>query len=253
MSFLKLFKSNLIIGAHRGARAVCPENTMSALKAAVGKCDFIELDVQLSRDGIAVVMHDETLERTTNVNELDEFNSRKPYRVCDFTFEELNRLDYGSWFYKEKSKKHSEPLLTLCDTLKFIKENLLYINIEIKDVHSCFSDELVVDKVLKEIESSNTQELVLISSFRTQYLLISKAKQIDIPTALLVYNKLKSIKYLKSLKIDAFHINDKLAEAQTINSLKKAGFFINVYTVDNPVRVKELFKMDVNGVFKDNI
>jgi len=251
MNFLKLFNHIPIIGAHRGASLVAPENTLAALKKSVGKCDFIEVDVEFSRDKVAVVMHDETLQRTTNVKELKEFKSREPYRVCDFSFEELLKLDYGSWFYKDDAIKYSEPLLTLYDTLKFIKENKLYINIEIKDMHHIFSDEIVVTSILKEIESSNTQNQVLLSSFRAEYLEICKVKCAAIPTALIVYNESKSIEYLKNLKIDAYHLNDEFVDVKSVHKMKKAGFFVNVYTVNDNIRAKELFGMGVNGVFSD--
>ena len=131
MKFLELMKKKGLVAAHRGARSIAPENTLSALKKSIGKCDFIEIDVQLSKDRTVIVMHDNTLQRTTNIAEIDSFRDKKPYRVCDFMFEELCMLDYGSWFYKYKN--HKEPLLTLKRALEFIKENSLFINIEIKD------------------------------------------------------------------------------------------------------------------------
>ena len=147
MNFLELLNRTGLIGAHRGARYIAPENTMRSLKVSVGFCDFIEIDVQLSSDGTLIVIHDDTLERTTNVAEIDEFKSRKPYKVSDFSFKELSSLDYGSWF-----DGHVEPLLTLSETLQFIKENALFLNIEIKDMHTFFSDGQVVSAVLKEIQ-----------------------------------------------------------------------------------------------------
>ncbi|MEA2092093.1 MAG: glycerophosphodiester phosphodiesterase family protein, partial [Campylobacterota bacterium] len=136
MSFLELFKHPNLIGAHRGSRSLRPENTLSALKKSIGHCDFIEVDVQLSNDGVPIIIHDKTLERTTNVNEIEAYKARTPYRVSDFTYDELCGLDYGGWFYKDQNK--FEPLLSLEKVLEFIKENQLFINIEIKDMHDSF-------------------------------------------------------------------------------------------------------------------
>ena len=132
MSFLELFKRPGIIGAHRGSRTLRPENTLSSLKKSIGHCDFIEVDVQLSSDKVPIIMHDETLKRTTDVSEVDAYKKRFPYRVSDFTYHELCNLDFGSWFYSDE--KRFEPLLTLKGVLEFIEENQLFINIEIKDM-----------------------------------------------------------------------------------------------------------------------
>ncbi|OHD96442.1 MAG: glycerophosphodiester phosphodiesterase [Sulfurimonas sp. RIFCSPHIGHO2_12_FULL_36_9] len=253
MKFLELLNQTGLIAAHRGARSIAPENTLIALKNSIGKCDFIEIDVQLSQDGVAVIMHDDTLERTTNVNEIDVFKSRKPYRVCDFTVDELRTLDFGSWFYGDKN--HKEPLLTLHDALKFIKENGLFLNIEIKDMHSCFSDEAVVETVVKEIKESDTHELVLISSFRHEYLKIMKEKLPDVPTAALVEGKHpdRVFEYLRGLKVDTYNLNDELVDKESVEKLREAGFFVGVYTVNDAKRAKELFGMGVNCVFSDSL
>jgi len=83
--------------AHRGARSLAPENTISAARKAleVG-ADGWELDVQMSRDKKMVVIHDESLVRTSNVKEI--FPHREPWLVRDFTLKELQELDFGSWF-----------------------------------------------------------------------------------------------------------------------------------------------------------
>ena len=240
MNFLELFNSGNIVGAHRGASSTAPENTMRALEMSIGHSDFIEIDVQLSRDGIAVIFHDDTLERTTNLT--------VPKRVSELSFKELSELDYGSWFDGK-----SEPLLTLRKALKFIKENNLFLNIEIKDMHDCFSDEEVVSTVVREIKSFNVESQVIISSFRAQYLPLCKEMALDIPTALLVYKKHPDelIEYLKELEVDAYNMNDELIDSDSVQKLKDAGFYVGVYTVNNPSRQKELFEMGVNGIFSD--
>ena len=251
MNFLELFKRPFLIGAHRGSRSLRPENTLSALKKSIGHCDFIEIDIQLSKDKIPIVMHDDTLERTTNIKELEAYKSRKPYKVSDFSYEELHTLDYGSWFYKDKIKP--EPLLTLKNTLKFIKENQLFINIEIKDMNNSFNDDEVVSLIVKEIDESNTKDLVLISSFRHEYLTLLKETNSDIPTAALVENKHPKdlINYLKSLRVSAYNFNDELVDKITVDKLKNSGFYVNIYTVNDPIRRQQLFDMGVNGVFSD--
>ncbi|QFR43410.1 glycerophosphodiester phosphodiesterase [Sulfurimonas xiamenensis] len=251
MKFLELMKKKGLVAAHRGARSIAPENTLSALKKSIGKCDFIEIDVQLSKDRTVIVMHDNTLQRTTNIAEIDSFRDKKPYRVCDFMFEELCMLDYGSWFYKYKN--HKEPLLTLKRALEFIKENSLFINIEIKDMSNCFEDRIVIETIAKEIEEAGVQERVLISSFRHEYLIIVKEKLPNVPSAALVEGRDPDnlLEYLKSLKVDAYHIDNALVDKTKVKMLRETGFFVGVYTVNNPQLAKELFEIGVNYIFSD--
>ncbi|MET7296903.1 glycerophosphodiester phosphodiesterase family protein [Streptomyces griseoloalbus] len=86
-----------VVVAHRGASAYAPENTLAAVdEAAALGVDWVENDVQRTKDGELVVLHDDSLRRTTDVEEV--FPDRAPWKVKDFTAAEIARLDAGSWF-----------------------------------------------------------------------------------------------------------------------------------------------------------
>ncbi|WAX80610.1 glycerophosphodiester phosphodiesterase [Streptomyces sp. KMM 9044] len=86
-----------LVVAHRGASGYAPENTLPAVDTAAGLgIDWVENDVQRTRDGELVVLHDDSLARTTDVEEV--FPGRSPWKVKDFTAAEIARLDAGSWF-----------------------------------------------------------------------------------------------------------------------------------------------------------
>ncbi|CAL9424449.1 glycerophosphodiester phosphodiesterase [Streptomyces griseomycini] len=86
-----------LVIAHRGASAYAPENTLAAVdRAAALGIDWVENDVQRTKDGELVVLHDDSLQRTTDVEEV--FPGRAPWKVRDFTAAEIARLDAGSWF-----------------------------------------------------------------------------------------------------------------------------------------------------------
>lgn len=238
MNFLELLKRGNLVGAHRGSRSVAPENTLRSMRESIGKSDFIEIDVQLSSDEVTVIMHDDTLNRTSSGNG----------RVCDFTLDELEKFDYGSWF-----DGVYEPLLTLGIALEFIKQQHIFLNIEIKDIHNDFSDEKVVSIVLKEIQKYGVQDLVIISSFRASYLSTCREMMPNIPTAFLVEYKHPNnlLEYLQELHVDAYNMSDELVEKEQIEMLKDAGYFTNVYTVNDVKRREKLFAMGVVGVFTD--
>ncbi|WP_308119431.1 glycerophosphodiester phosphodiesterase family protein [Streptomyces sp. JJ38] len=114
--------------AHRGASAYAPENTLAAAdKARELGVEWVENDVQRTRDGELVVMHDATLARTTNVEEV--FPDRAPWRVRDFTAAEIARLDAGSWF---DARYTGEPVPTLERLLERMTVNHQKLLLEIK-------------------------------------------------------------------------------------------------------------------------
>ncbi|MDD2448416.1 MAG: glycerophosphodiester phosphodiesterase family protein [Sulfurimonas sp.] len=242
MSFLELFKSPSLIAAHRGFSHFNPENTLRALQFSLGRCDFVEIDVQLSSDKKAVIFHDETLQRTTNMD--------KPLKVYELSYKELSRLDYGSWF-----DGIYEPMLDLGTALEFAKKHKMPLNIELKDISEFCPDAEFVSIVLDLVKSYELQEEVLLSSFRHEYLALIKDMQTNISTAILVEDSLPKnhIEYLASLNAKAYNISDELADAKVIKSLRESAIFVNVYTINDEKRAKELFSMGVNAIFSDKL
>jgi glycerophosphoryl diester phosphodiesterase len=126
-----MFKRLLLI-AHRGYSSEAPENTFSAFDLAIERgYHDIELDVQLSRDGVPVIIHDETLERTTN----------GVGRVADHSYAELSKLDAGSWFAPSFA---DQRVPSLEDFLIFYKDTA-YLHLEIK------SSEAVLPRKIAEL------------------------------------------------------------------------------------------------------
>lgn len=103
--------------AHRGASAGAPENTLAAVSRAVADgADLVEVDVQRSRDGALVLLHDPTLVRTTDARV--RFPRRGPWRVGDFTLDELRRLDAGGWWSPSHARERIPTLDELLDALR---------------------------------------------------------------------------------------------------------------------------------------
>lgn len=89
--------SDVEVIAHRGSSGAAPENTLAAVRLAIRHdSDVVENDIQRTRDGELVIIHDTTLDRTTDVEQV--FPARAPWNVGDFTLEEIKRLDAGAWF-----------------------------------------------------------------------------------------------------------------------------------------------------------
>lgn len=252
MNFLELLQSKQLVGAHRGARAEAPENTLLALEMCVGRSDFVEVDVQLSRDGVAVIVHDDTLARTSDIARV--YPRRVHERVARFRSQELAQLDFGSWFYLERGiKPITQGLLSLEEALLFCKAKQLFINIEIKDLSADFSDAFVVHKILEIIEALDGADLCLLSSFHHNYLKLLANNKLGIPTAALVEvsHPKNLLEYLKTLDVTGYFMDDALVCADTLKLLQESGYCLGVYTITELSRQEELFAMGVDLVFSD--
>ncbi|GAA1093633.1 glycerophosphodiester phosphodiesterase [Nocardiopsis composta] len=121
-------KLSVLDVAHRGAAGYAPENTLAAIDEADDRgATTVEIDVQRSKDGELVVIHDTTLERTTDAEEV--FPDKGSYDVGKFTLKELRRLDAGSWYGKEYK---GERIPTLGEALDRLRANGLNLLLEIK-------------------------------------------------------------------------------------------------------------------------
>jgi glycerophosphoryl diester phosphodiesterase len=260
MGFFSQFNKPHLIASHRGFRAIYPENSMLAFKKAVGKCDFLEFDVQFTKDDIPVIFHDDKLIRTTNARNTDSF--KKPYNLCDYTYKQLQELEISSWFYeidpfyqrnRLKKPKKLEKIPKLEQVIKLAKKKELPINIELKfdQNHVLGKEQLqtIVDLIVKY----QFENKAIVSSFCHEYLKIIKTLEPSIHTAALAQKKFKGeiIEYLKGLEVEAYHINEKLACKKLIKQLKKANFYVNVYTVNDKHKQQKLFNIGVDGIFTD--
>jgi len=258
--FFKHFSKKNLIAAHRGYRALYPENTLLAFKKSIKKSDFIEFDVQFTKDNIPIVFHDNKLTRTTDAKKNKNF--KKPYKVHEYTYKELKKLDVSSWFYKEdpfyqkerlKKPKKIERIPRLEDVLKFANKNSLLLNIEIKYNQNYILSKSHFKTIIDLISKYNLQEKVIISSFEHSYLLLIKKLNKKISTAALAHEKYSHdlITYLKVFKVEAYHINQRLVTKKLIKKLKKNGFVVNVYTVNDKKRQKKLFSFGIRTIFSD--
>lgn len=234
--------SFVIIG-HRGASAYHPENTMSAFKAAheMG-AEMIELDLTLSKDGIPVVIHDETLDRTTSGNGL----------VSDYTYRELKELDAGSWF----SENHAnESIPTLEEVLQFAKGKIS-VNIEIKP--EAVTDEVrggIEEKAWELVKKYEMEDYVLFSSFDYRAIAHLKEINVDIAAALL-YEKQQSGKMspselVEEYSADAFNCSYRQFSKRWAKEAREAGFPVFVYTVNGERRMRKMINRGVTGIFSD--
>lgn len=161
--------------AHRGWSGSAPENTLAAIRLALNDeaIEMIEVDVQLTKDAVPVLMHDFTLERTTNGTGM----------VRDYTFEELQQLDAGSWFDPQFS---GEKIPTLEEVLQLTKGRVI-LNIELKKMG--LVDDALEQKVVTLIQKHNMHADVVVTSFN--HWAVKEVKQLDpqVKVGIIVYGQ----------------------------------------------------------------
>lgn len=252
--------------AHRGARSLAPENTLAAARKGLEiGADLWELDVAMTVDGVLVVLHDDTLERTSNVGQV--FPNRQKTPVYEFTLAELRQLDFGSWYVEtdpfkqiaagavsqaELEKFKGEPIPTLEEALKFTRDAHWKVNVEIKDASRSTADATIVQKTVTLIEELGMVNQVLISSFNHTYIQRVKSINPNIVTAALV-EKADSdpAGLLKRLGAQAYNPSAKAISASAIKPLRDQGFDVYIYTVNDEAAMKTLVAAGASGIFTD--
>ncbi|SMX53823.1 Glycerophosphoryl diester phosphodiesterase [Brevefilum fermentans] len=258
--------SQVMIIAHRGARSLAPENTLpAAAKALENHADGWELDVAMSADGELVVLHDDTLERTSNV--MDVFPERKPWSVYEFSLAELQQLDFGRWFVEsdpfgqisegnvaasDVEAFRGTKIPTLENALEFTRSNHWWVNIEIKDASGTPSDAVIVSEVVRLVEKMGMEDQVLISSFNWDYLSQVKALNPDLATGVLANSiVVDPVSLMKKLNAQAFHPGIKVTLAAQVQQLRENNYGVNVWTVNDVSDMERLIEMGVTGIITD--
>ena len=255
--------------AHRGARALAPENTMLAAELGmVLGADFWEMDVQRSSDGELVVFHDDELGRTTDVSLKPEFCERAPWPVHRFTLEELRGLDAGSWFAvsdpygtiargevrkADLGRMRGQRIPTLEEALAFTRRNDFPMNLEIKDLAYAPGDLTIVSQVLRKIREARAEDLILVSSFNHDYLAEMHRLAPEIPLAVLVEGSHPENieQYLADLGAVGYHPDEAILEEDTVRRLAAADIRVSPYTVNDMDRALSLLDAGCFGIITD--
>lgn len=228
-----------IIG-HRGARMHAPENTVAGLRrAAVLGAAWVEVDVKLTADGVPILMHDETLERTTN--------GRGAVRATDL--DAIRRLDAGGWFAPAFA---GEPVPTLEEALEVILELGLGVNLEIKPCPGREEETARGTLDLTRAIWPHDRPPPLISSFRTDSLETARRVAPDWPRGYLIDKRPADWRRTADrLEAATLNVNGARETAETIARYRETGRPVLAYTINDPRQARTLFDWGVSAVFTD--
>lgn len=236
--------------SHRGASAYAPEHTIASYDMGEKlHGDYIEIDLQMTKDGHLIAMHDVTLDRTTNGTG----------SVKDYTLNEIKQLDAGSWFnekypYASKAEYEGLKVPTLEEVFKeFGKNNSYYIETKSPDVYPGMEKELLrlVDKY------KINKEKLLVQSFSSQSLKVMNELDPSIKLVQLISYKANAEitdAEIKELKQYAMGIgpNHTYLNEEYVQKVVNSGLELHPYTVNDKERMKQLINWGVTGMFTNH-
>ena len=227
--------------AHRGASAHAPENTLSAFRLALEHgADGIELDAKLTADGHVVVIHDQTVDRTTG----------SPGVVRQMTLKQLKTLDAGSFFDSTFAR---ERIPTLEEVFSAVGV-LTLINVEITNYSS--PGDALPDKIADLVIKHGLQERILFSSFHPFNLIRVGRRLPEVPRALLTLpGRAGSLargwlgRWFSPRIIHPYYTD---ITGPTLEHDHQRGRMVNAWTVNDPEEMHRLFKLGIDGIITDD-
>jgi len=230
-----------VIIAHRGASAHAPENTIAAFRLAVEQgADAIELDAKLASDGHVVVIHDQTVDRTTTASG----------RVSQMTTYDLTKLDAGSHF---DCTFKGEPIPTLEQVFDLFGKQI-YINVELTNYESITDD--LPEKVAQLVRQYHLQNRILFSSFNPISLFKIRKLSPEVPIGLLALPGRKGLWarswFGRMMRYHSIHPELHDVNRNMIETAHKHNHRVYVYTVNERREMESLFAIRVDGVFTDD-
>lgn len=234
--------------AHRGGGVLAPENTFAGLRAAQ-KYGYkaVEFDVMLTSDHVPVLVHDETFGRTLGGSG----------SVPRTPFNELRRMDAGSWF---SARFAGEPVPALADVLSWLQTHGMWANVEIKPARgfAAVTGSIVAGMVQQYYPSwpprSHLVPAPLLSSFSVDALAAARSVAPGIPRALLVTRVPTNWQaLLEKLECVALHCDHRYLEAPTVERVVQAGYGLMCYTVNRMRRARQLFAQGAHAICTDRL
>ncbi|MFG2877910.1 glycerophosphodiester phosphodiesterase [Streptomyces sp. NPDC048337] len=241
-----------VVYAHRGASAYAPENTLAAIDLAMRLgIDWVENDVQRTKDGELVVIHDDTLARTTDVEQV--FPNRRPWRVRDFTAAEIARLDAGSWFGEEFA---GARVPTLRQYMNRVQRNQQRLLLEVKKPELYPGIEEQTLNLLDELgwlDARHVSERLVVQSFSADSVRIVHGLRPDLVTAFLGTPTVADLpKYAQFTdRINPWHTTISTEWVAAVHDLQGAhgrAMEVDTWIVDDAATARKVQSMGVDGI-----
>ncbi|HON90756.1 MAG TPA: glycerophosphodiester phosphodiesterase [Sedimentisphaerales bacterium] len=226
------FQDNVRITAHRGSSSSAPENTLAAIHRAIEDgADYAEVDVRLTADGLAVLMHDRDLFRVAGVKK----------NVAELSYEELRTLDVGSWF-SPRFRGERVPLLS---EVVAVCKGQIRLNIEIKPGAP---PRQIAERVVRILHDQDAVGECVVSSASID--ILEQVRSLD-PGIRIGYIIAHSVGRVTSLDVDFISVSSRLATPGLVDAARAAGKEVHVWTVNRPRQMAALIDLGVDNLITD--
>ncbi|QEN08009.1 glycerophosphodiester phosphodiesterase [Oceanispirochaeta crateris] len=228
----------MIVFAHRGASAYAPQNTVPSFKMALAmKAQGIELDVQLSSDGVPVIIHDFMLDKTTDLSGF----------VHTHSWQELRKADAGLWFGEEYRETR---IPSLEEVLALIPKDVL-LNVEIKSITSLNQP---VARIVSQVLNQEKDRNLIVSSFNHPILKDFQLLSPEVKIGILTANDFINFPaYVESSGIRPYSIHPEASylSYQSIEDYHKRGWKVMTYTINSTTQSRMVESLGADGIFSD--
>ena len=236
--------------AHRGAGKLAPENTLAAFRLGAQQgYRMFECDVKLSADGVPFLLHDDTLQRTTNARE--HLGAGRSALGGDHDWGALAQLDAGSWHSRAFA---GEPLPSLANIARFCLHNGFFLNLEIKPTPGLerLTGEVVAQHVARLWQGGATPPLL--SSFAPEALAAAREAQPDLPRALLLDSlRMGWLETALTLECVAVVGHQALWDRSSVTQAKSAELRCLSYTVNDEWAAERLLDLGLDAIITDRV
>ncbi|MDN7243009.1 glycerophosphodiester phosphodiesterase [Planococcus sp. N028] len=236
-------QQKMINVAHRGASGHAPENTMGAFhKGFEMKADYIEIDVQMTKDGELVVIHDTTVDRTTNGTG----------KVGDLTFEEIRQLDAGSWFSEAYA---GEKVPTFEEVLDAFRGKVgILIELKAPELYPGIEEKIADALIERNMEKTSNGKIIM-QSFNHESMEKSKELLPNLPHGILVGASWANVTEEQLAEFadyaDYFNPTMNIVTDELVSDVHEAGMEIYPYTSRSQEQALRLFDLNVDGIITD--
>ncbi len=244
--------------AHRGVSYEAPESTMMAYELAITySVDFLEADLQRTKDGVIIVFHDDDLKRTSNASDL--WPEKETYAISDFTFDELQQLDIGSWFnlqYPERSNPLYEGLsiITLHELIELAQQHHIGLYLETKSPDKYPGIEQDIIDILHQ---NQFEGLLVFQSFSLESLKAFKSIQPDTPRVLLINRDRAQAEGFKNIIDESYTLITGVGPVgylglpHNIGYAHRKGLIVHLYTINDTLQMRLFRYFGADGFFTD--
>ncbi|KMT23260.1 glycerophosphodiester phosphodiesterase [Clostridium cylindrosporum] len=223
------------VTAHRASAAIAPENTLAGFKESfLSGAEYIEIDIQETKDGELILLHDSNFKRTTGIDK----------NVWEVNYDEVKTYDAGSHFSPSFT---GEKIPTLKEVIKFSKDKTKLI-IEMKHDNNINSN--IEEKVVNLVKTNKIENQCIIASSNKE--ILRRVKELDSKIVTCFMTKVTYSKFYDLDYIDIYGIESNFVNKNVVNNIHERGKQVFVWTINEQSLIKKMIDLKVDSIITDN-